>query len=554
MNPESERSYKIDRYTLNRAERRGEPERFPFGETAGNYDIRAIRDMTVRFLKENQQKIDGLGERVIQALLTHNADLLTRGRQTWCPIRKISLPAAAAYNNLIRQFKRAGISDVHSCVDFIQAIFTLMGKQEMVVFAPRYEMSKSIRYDRRLKMRVPHWTRKKTWEKKTLKGEKVRKRVMNWFRSFCSYIKHGERGKLERRAIASANPMLRMFLYWIEEFHLALSKLLPGSTISIGGDEKKQKILSTLLTPSILYYVTTMKFLCTQDATKFNECRSADLFGVFHDILFDPVIREKLELPKPKYLRTAQRLVLTGNFLLAIKRVWLGETPQMKNDFGHHRLPWKSVSSENFSEWNREAIEAVQRRQPLKDYLEASPGMLMGMHNALSTTIGLATVGLGVDPNKEGYVSLRSSDDSMTLYITAENYDPAILFEKDRRNLKMVGINYSLSNNILMDPDIGEYKAMFIDGKFVAQYGTETAAMRPQGKNPADKFFGMAKTTSVAQQRLEVNPFGARVCLTVGVDNVRRLWRIDYNPHKRPGINPFVLMLSDGGGNIWSPM
>lgn len=38
------------------------------------------------------------------------------------------------------------------------------------------------------------------------------------------------------------------------------------------------------------------------------------------------------------------------------------------------------------------------------------------------------------------------------------------------------------------------------------------------------------------------------------MDNVRRLWRIVYNPHKRPGITPKVLLLSDGGGNPWSPM
>lgn len=50
--------------------------------------------------------------------------------------------------------------------------------------------------------------------------ENVQKKVLDLLRSFCSYMKHGERAKLNRRAIASANPLLKMFPHLIEEVHL----------------------------------------------------------------------------------------------------------------------------------------------------------------------------------------------------------------------------------------------------------------------------------------------------------------------------------------------
>jgi len=61
-------------------------------------------------------------------------------------------------------------------------------------------------------------------------------------RSFCSSLKHLERGKKARRAIASPSMFLRMMLHIVEDFHLELGKVIEGSTISIGGEAKKVKI------------------------------------------------------------------------------------------------------------------------------------------------------------------------------------------------------------------------------------------------------------------------------------------------------------------------
>lgn len=100
----------------------------------------------------------------------------------------------------------------------------------------------------------------------------------------------------------------------------------------------------------------------------------------------------------------------------------------------------------------------------------------------------------------------------------------------------------------------GEYTSWYQDGSFVSQYGVETASMRPQGKNPPDDFNNMARGTAIAQQTLTINPVGATARLALGIDSVRRLYRIERNPAKRAGIGDAVLLPSDGGANPWDCM
>lgn len=118
--------------------------------------------------------------------------------------------------------------------------------------------------------------------------------MMDLARSFCSYIKHGERGKLKRRAIVSANTILRMFLFIIEDFHLRLSKRMAGSTIAIGGEEKKQKITLSMQSAILENQEMTKRVQATQDATKWNECLSPDIFGMLHKVYFSDEVRLSL--------------------------------------------------------------------------------------------------------------------------------------------------------------------------------------------------------------------------------------------------------------------
>jgi hypothetical protein len=78
-----------------------------------------------------------------------------------------------------------------------------------------------------------------------------------------------------------------MFLHNIEEFHLELGKEIPGSTISIGGDEKKTKILMTFNAAMLEGTQASHIIQGTEDATKFNECLSPSSFALMHKFFFD---------------------------------------------------------------------------------------------------------------------------------------------------------------------------------------------------------------------------------------------------------------------------
>lgn len=150
-------------------------------------------------------------------------------------------------------------------------------------------------------------------------GDEVSRHMMDLARSFCSYLKHGERAKLKRRAIASANPILRMFITLIEDVHLGMAKDLEGATISIGGEEKKNKINATLQS-SGRREEKWSAFLSTQDMTKWNECLSADLFALFHHVMLDDELRLELELPRiSQYGKLFREICMAGHFLLATK-------------------------------------------------------------------------------------------------------------------------------------------------------------------------------------------------------------------------------------------
>lgn len=136
------------------------------------------------------------------------------------------------------------------------------------------------------------------------------------------------------------------------------------------------------------------------------------------------------------------------------------------------------------------------------------------------------------DPVNSSVTTLRSSDDSMTLFLSSTPELLGRVIEINRKCLKLHGINLSESKTMIFDEGYGEFTSWFQDGAFVAQYGVETSTLRPQGKNPSDDFYTIAKSTSVSQQRLEINPFGAESKIKIGVANCRRLWKIKREPAK----------------------
>lgn len=110
-----------------------------------------------------------------------------------------------------------------------------------------------------------------------------------------------------------------------------------------------------------------------------------------------------------------------------------------------------------------------------------------------------------------------------------------------------------MKRSFLFPEGYGEYTSWYMERGFVSQSGVETASMRPQGKTCHDDFFSMMKGTQIALQKTDINNVGAEMRLIVGIDNVRRLWKVD--PKKMEpvlNVSEDVRFLSEGGFNPWN--
>lgn len=245
--------------------------------------------------------------------------------------------------------KNLGCSSL-SCLEWIRSFFLTLGKKELFVKTIEENSFITYSYDMKTKQRIPKEKVNKKIVEKLIKGDEVKTRMMNCARSFASYIKHKERGKLNRRAIASANMILRMFLYLIEEFHLELGRYIEGSTISIGGEEKKAKIINNLGKAVLPNQDGVIETQGTEDATKWSECLSPAAFAMMHKTFFDPLIRKELGLPLPsEYAVLFMEMSLSAHFIMAIKRIALGPGPLANNGVFYNRLNWLTTPIERFN-------------------------------------------------------------------------------------------------------------------------------------------------------------------------------------------------------------
>lgn len=135
-----------------------------------------------------------------------------------------------------------------------------------------------------------------------------------------------------------------------------------------------------------------------------------------HRTFFDPEIRIKLKLPPPTdHELLFLRICEASHWILANKMIWMGEGPVAESDTSYNRLSWEEAHLLRMNQMTKEWFSMCMEHLYPDNYLVASPGMLMGMHNAASTTLALAAVGHHLPPGN-AITTLCSSDDSMTVF------------------------------------------------------------------------------------------------------------------------------------------
>lgn len=193
--------------------------------------------------------------------------------------------------------------------------------------------------------------------------------------------------KEERRAICSAG----VFLKTIEDFHLLISKDVKGSTISIGREMKKMKISNHLTVRTLSSGTAKAVTQGTEDATKWNECLAPGAFAMIHRYFFDSNLRSELGLPNSSsWGRLWSNICIVGNFFMSLKQIQIGHGLQVINEQHYLRMSWADECVPMMSDFTRGWYNDIKDKiTPDRHFLYASPGMLMGMLNAGSTTLGL---------------------------------------------------------------------------------------------------------------------------------------------------------------------
>ncbi|UPT53756.1 MAG: polymerase PB1 [Bactrocera correcta orthomyxo-like virus isolate Bz] len=555
------RAYSYNRKTENRSYQLGNWEventaiknvkDFPLNQVSGNYIPSYVSSMAKVYKSKNWEAIDQALEHVIHWLAITPADEMSKGRQTWDPESEKSITCSKAYSRTL-QLIEDNLNETPTTIRVLLLLFIKLlsldslkiRKREVVLkIKGKYDIVRRISYKQTKKNIVIK-------KSKIIGNENVFKYMIDYSRSFCSYLKHKERGKKDRRAIASGNIFLRLLLKIVEEFHLHLSKNVSGNTIGIGGDQKKAKIMTELKAcTEIDLFKDHPKIQGTEDATKWNECLTPSMFALVHHSFFSETdcdfsrdttgLKEKREL----MLKICDLTFM----LMSIKRIHLGPGLMIENDKFYNRKQWDEYKLDELNLQTRTWYSQVKISG--KNYIEASPGFLMGMLNAASTTIGLLPSNFINIPSAK-IQTLRSSDDSMTVYVAKDSKTLLNLLVQNYICCKLVGINMSTKKTIFFPEGYGEFTSWYQDKDFVGQSGTETSSLRPSGTNPQEDFNNVAIQTAVSMRTHTINFMGALQKLMIGIINVRSLYNIEVK--EREELTHGVTFLADGGLNPWN--
>ncbi|CAF4946501.1 unnamed protein product [Pieris macdunnoughi] len=74
---------------------------FPHDKVHSNYVTGVIKEMCSDFVRTNGPQIDATLESVFNKLKKSNADVLTQGKQTFCPFKKQNVTASQAYEEAL---------------------------------------------------------------------------------------------------------------------------------------------------------------------------------------------------------------------------------------------------------------------------------------------------------------------------------------------------------------------------------------------------------------------------------------------------------------------
>lgn len=126
--------------------------KFPHDEVHGNFIPSCVREMTEEFLLKYCTHIDNTVDDIIKRCLNTNSDVLTKGRQTFCPFTGQSLTAAQAYENAINKNMKIKIG--FGVFEWIQAFVSMFDKDSISYQTTEEFISKKTKFNKATKQHV----------------------------------------------------------------------------------------------------------------------------------------------------------------------------------------------------------------------------------------------------------------------------------------------------------------------------------------------------------------------------------------------------------------
>lgn len=157
-----------------------------------------MRECVETFLKRYHTLIDSAVDQTMQEVTLSGSDILTKGRQTFCPFQEQSVTAAQAYENAYNLFEANYVTDCHRLIGWVKGTLQCFEQENLYNTRVVEREIKTTVYDSETKQKVVSVKKKLVSRNMTTKNkEETRKRMQEIVCRFASYIKHKGARKIE---------------------------------------------------------------------------------------------------------------------------------------------------------------------------------------------------------------------------------------------------------------------------------------------------------------------------------------------------------------------
>nr|QOE76809.1 polymerase basic 1 [Salamander influenza-like virus] len=522
-------------------------------EPTASAQIDCVLEALDRMDEQHPGLFQSAAQNAMEALLTTTVDKLCQGRQTfdWCSLK--NNPAATALNNSITSFALNGLVGAQrgGLIDFCSDVLESFDREELNLYTVK-----------NFKKKVPARNRKGFAVRRTptkVKTKITRKEYLRRALTLNTMTKDAERGKLNRRAIATPGMQIRGFVLVVENMAKNICEGLEQSGLPVGGNEKKAKLSNSVSKMLSTCPEGGVSVTITGDNTRWNECLSPRVFLA---------MVERITRGAPEWFRDFCTVapVLFSN---KIARLGRGYMITNKNRRTKSQVPTTDLFSINiarFNERTRAKLEQMRRFYNVDGTASLSPGMMMGMFNMLSTVLGVSVLGIknlqGKDYEWDG---LQSSDD-VAVFVNGKTEDDCIEGMNDfYRACKLFGINMSKKKSYCNRTGSFEFTSMFYREGFVSNFAMELPSFGTSGVNEsADMSIGM---TIIKNNMINngMGPATAQTAIQLFIADYRYTYKCHRGDSHVKGIRMKIikelwdqtkcrdgLLVSDGGPNLFN--